>query len=397
MRDILRFRRALSFFGDTYPFGQEYGPASTRDESIESSHTLYGRLLRRAPQKSVLPFETLAALALDKDGKEDVAKLNFLRKRFRPDAANNLSLFAFVQSCDTIYKKLRFFKASFDNASVISNVLERIINALFFFLLLLVLLALVKVNPSTVLLPATSVLVSLSFALGASISKYVEGIFLIAVRRPYDLGDRIFFSAAEGLLPEPSVTSKSWFVEDISLTTTTLRYSRTNEVSTVPNWAIASSRIVNCNKSQLAAIFIEQNMHVSILDDGNLTAFRAKLDQYVSDRPRHWHSVSSCRHVDFDAASEKVRMVISVRHRNSWQDASRIKTHRADLARFVHDISKAMNIHYDEPPPQQVLYYGGALREGGLTNGYKRDLLGASNIDTSRTLLSPSQHLSTKG
>lgn len=331
-----------------------------------------------------LPFSVLAELAYDCDEMgediEDTAKLNLIRRRFRPDASGNLSLFAFIQSCDSIYKRLRYFRASLDNASVISNVLERVTNAIFFFILILLIISVMKINPWNVLLPLTSLLVSFSFALGASISHAIEGILLIAVRRPYDLGDRIFFSSTEGINPEPNVTSKSWFVEDITLTTTTLRYSRTNEVSTVANWSIASSRIVNCNHSPLATVFIEAYMHESIFDDGNLTKFRAALNKYVADRPRTWDSVSYCRHDEFDAINERVKFAISVRHRNSWQDAARIKTSRADLVRFLHEKSKEMNVHYDEPPPQQVLYYGGKLKVGDFPDGYKRELLSLENI-----------------
>lgn len=129
-----------------------------------------------------------------------------------------------------------------------------------------------------------------------------------------------------------------------------------------------------------ATVFIELYMHESIFDNGNLRKFRAALNKYAADRPRIWHSVSFCRHDEFDADSEKVKFAISVRHRNSWQDASRIKTNRADLVRFLHEKSKEMGVHYDEPPPQQIMYYGGALKEGELTDGYKRELLSVQNI-----------------
>ena len=37
----------------------------------------------------------------------------------------------------------------------------------------------------------STVLVSFAFAMGSSAAKMVEGMILIAVRRPFDLGDRI--------------------------------------------------------------------------------------------------------------------------------------------------------------------------------------------------------------
>jgi small-conductance mechanosensitive channel len=64
-------------------------------------------------------------------------------------------------------------------------------------------------------------LVSVLFAVGSSASKYIEGILFIAVRRPYDLGDRIY-------MKDPSISNvdydyfASWFIEDINLFNTTV-------------------------------------------------------------------------------------------------------------------------------------------------------------------------------
>ena len=46
-------------------------------------------------------------------------------------------------------------------------------------------------NPWTLLVSLSTVLVSFAFAMGPSAAKMVEGMILIAVRRPFDLGDRI--------------------------------------------------------------------------------------------------------------------------------------------------------------------------------------------------------------
>jgi len=335
--------------------------------------------MKLAPQKQSLPFDVLRLLALDKDGVEDKAKAMAIRTLFRPNASNNITLLAFVQSCDNIYKHFRFFRASLNNANVINDAIERMMNVVFFFVLTLLLLSVMNLSPISLLFSITSLLVSVSFALGSSVSKYVEGMLLI-VRRPYDLGDRIFFSSAEAINPEPDVTRASWFVEDISLSTTKLRYARTNEVSTVNNWSIAGSRIVNCNRSHLATVHVQMDMHMSIFENDNLRKFRNMLDKYVTDRPRSWECVNFCRHDDFDADNEKVKFAISLRHRSSWQEAARIKVNRADLLKFLYETSKELNIQYEDPPPQQLLYFGGSLKEGEITEGYKRSLLSVENI-----------------
>ena len=72
------------------------------------------------------------------------------------------------------YKRLRFFRASVGNASVIDHVLESIIDGVFHFVLALVLLSIMRFNPWPLLVSISTLLVSVSFAVGSSASKYIE-------------------------------------------------------------------------------------------------------------------------------------------------------------------------------------------------------------------------------
>lgn len=121
-----------------------------------------------------MPFDTLALVGLDDDANYDNAKVQAVRTLFRPDKRGELPLVAFVQSIDTVYKHLRYFRASVSKASVIDQNLELIINGVFYFILTLVLLPINQINPWTFVVSMTSVLVSVSFALGPSVSKYIE-------------------------------------------------------------------------------------------------------------------------------------------------------------------------------------------------------------------------------
>lgn len=69
--------------------------------------------------------------------------------------------------------------------------MENIVNPLFYIGLLFVVLTILEYDTRTLLVTVSTVVLSVAFAIGTSISKYVEGIFFIAVRRPFDIGDRI--------------------------------------------------------------------------------------------------------------------------------------------------------------------------------------------------------------
>jgi hypothetical protein len=179
IHDILKFRRALSYMDESHPFGDSFGPATTRNECIESSHSVYYRLLKLAPDSPVLSSDILFMLAQNEDGSESLSKKLALKKLFRPDRYNQMPLLAFLQSIDTLYKKLRYFRASVGNASVIDHVLEGMIDYAFKFVLSLVILTLLNFNPWPLLVSMSTLLVSFSFAMGSSASKYIEVSFAL--------------------------------------------------------------------------------------------------------------------------------------------------------------------------------------------------------------------------
>jgi small-conductance mechanosensitive channel len=313
VRDVLRFQNALGYINGEDPFGESFGPTFDRDDCIKSALHLYSNLLLLNSGKNhVLDFDVLLLAICNEDGIIDGVKKKAITRLFQPDAKHQVTQLAFVQSCDAVYKRLRYFQASVGNASVIDNVLAGIVDCIFYFVLTLMLLSLLEFNPWTLLVSITSLLVSISFALGPSVSKYVEGVLLIAVRRPFDLGDRIYIGPPDTTLATAAsgqnvdMSSSTWFVEDINLSTTTLRFARTNEVSTVNNWAIAGSKIINCNRSPGALVVLNIVLHVSIFQKNTLDLLQAELQQYVVTHPRIWDSLLFCRHDSIDADLEQV-------------------------------------------------------------------------------------------
>jgi len=122
IHDVLKFKRALTYMDETDPFGVDFGPARNRNECITSSHRIFYQLLKLAPGRDFLPFEILELVTVGEQGDFNDSKKNALRRVFRPDRGNQLTLLAFISTCDAIYKRLRYFRASVSNASVIDKV-----------------------------------------------------------------------------------------------------------------------------------------------------------------------------------------------------------------------------------------------------------------------------------
>jgi hypothetical protein len=134
VNDILKFRKALTYMDLEYPFSEAFGPASTRNEMITSAELVYERLIRLSPRSVSLSFSVLQLLTIKDDGTVDKDKQKTLKTLFRPNSKGELTLVSFVQACDTVYKKLRYFRASVGNASVIDQVLESILDSIFGFM-----------------------------------------------------------------------------------------------------------------------------------------------------------------------------------------------------------------------------------------------------------------------
>jgi hypothetical protein len=117
-----------------YPFSEAFGPAATRDEMIDSAELVYERLLRLSPDSVNLAFSVLQLLCIEDDGSHNKQKHRVLKTLFRPNHKGELTLVSFIQACDTVYKRLRYLRASVGNSSVIDQVLESILNSIFNFM-----------------------------------------------------------------------------------------------------------------------------------------------------------------------------------------------------------------------------------------------------------------------
>jgi len=366
----------------TYPFGEDFGLASNRDEAILSAEDVYRKLCKLEVRSGRLSFDALALVALEDDETYDNVKKRAIRRLFHPDKDGLLTMLAFVQSCDALYRRLKYFLATVNNSASLDNVLENVFNSFFYFVLVLLLLSLMNYNAWSLLVSMTSLLVSFSFAFGNTVSKYVQGVILIAVTRPFDLGDRIFLTSAGDVEKGFENAQNGWFVEDITLSSTKLRFGRTGEIAYLANNLLADMRIYNANRSPNANVVLMQMFHISILDKDNLKKFEEALRKFVEDRPRMWKELAQVIVVKIDNDMEQVFVQFAFRHRDSWQNVGRIYVHRAELLKYIQDTSKRLKVIFESPPPRRVLYYGGDLDQGAIVGeeDHRKDLLRAQNV-----------------
>lgn len=210
--DILLFRRSLTYLNTTDPFGKPFGPAGDRKECVNSAQTVFQRLKKITPEAKSLPFDTIAVVVSQNESEElRKSQRKGLERIFNPNEENQLSLGDFLQGCDTVYKQLLYFRASIDSRLEMEKSIGTLLDWAFCFLMTLIVLSILEIDPMHFVVPATSVLVSISFAIGPSAGKILEGMLFVMLKRPYDLGDRIMIVGAQSYTS--AELSQSWLVE----------------------------------------------------------------------------------------------------------------------------------------------------------------------------------------
>lgn len=129
-------------------------------------------------------------------------------------------------------------------------------------------------------------------------------------------------------------------------------------------------RIVNGQRSPNAVVWFQFPFRPTLIQEpGMMDKIKAALEGYARDHPRDWHSYSYFRVDDVFPDQEKLVVTIGMQHRSSWQDLAGILEAKAAIRCWLMEYCHKLGVLYDELPKRQVMYYGGALKDGsaGLT------------------------------
>lgn len=344
LHDIVQFRQAVAFMEGDYPFSRAFGLCNSRMNCLRSAIKVYNRLLKFIPQDEAptLLYGVIGALAYNGTGEWHDKRATGLMALFTPDKDNRISRNAFASSCDEVYKKMLFLRASMNNSSKIDGVLEDIFDCLFYGILAVVVLSLLGLDIWPLLVSASTMLLSFTFAFSASTARTVEGIMLIAVRRPFDIGDRITITSAANMAC-PGV-GNAWLVEDIDLTTTTLKYLATNEVCTINNSTLTHNRIVNFNRSPKARMCLFARFTIDATHK-QIDRFRRRLKRYLRNRPRSWDALLYFRNFDLNKSEGFITYMLGVQHTQPWQNPA-VMASKAKLELQLDKVATQLKILY---------------------------------------------------
>jgi hypothetical protein len=353
---VLQFRQSLSLVDNRFLFGVAFGPTTNRECCVKSGQGVYKQLFDREGSGDVLHFDSIAEIAVKKDGTLNRPKLKALVRIFRPTRDGELTMIDFLKSVDSVYKEFRILQASIENAGTFGRAFELMVNWIFYIILWVIILYIVGLDPLTMFLSVSSFIVGFAFMIGNASSRWLEGLLFILVRRPYDIGDRISVSNPEK--DTNSNGSMTWFVEDLGLYSTTVRLAATNEVATYSNGSLSTSRIINANRSPQAVVSILCKFSVNV-SYGKVQLFKKATEKFVKLRPREWIALLGFRATTCEPELGYIEYTVSLQHRESWQNAGAIATSKADVTSFTLELSKQLGMRYYAPPLPVTLKMAG--------------------------------------
>lgn len=356
LSSIIQFRASIGVLESPMPYSPAFGIARTRKEVIVGSERLYDNLVKKQQflESNFLPdhvsttlrFHTIALTALKGSGYFDEKQCKSLVKLFRPGRDGLVTKLEFCKSIDNQYKELRKLRASIVNEGKVNIASERIINFLFYGVMLVIGLGVLGIDPVALFGVMTSFILGFSFMISGASSDYFRGLLFITLQRPYDIGDRVNVSAGNS---ESSGTGASgWIVKDINLYHTTFIFGTTNEYATISNGALSNARIINAARSPLACLNFVMKFGLGVPSE-TIQIFKEELMAYVKALPREWLSFNAFRMICIEADKGFVQYKIVCQHRESWQQIGALLNSLAALQAFAFLRSQELNMAYKAP------------------------------------------------
>ncbi|KAG7371166.1 mechanosensitive ion channel [Nitzschia inconspicua] len=359
---IVQFGSSVGVLRTSYPFGQAFGKAETRHQVVDCAQRLYADLLKLQQRLKLreiyanaggldpvttLKFHTLSIVAMDDLGNLDMKMAKELMAVFRPTREGDISLVEFVKSVDTVYKEIRKLRASIANEGKMNAGTEKLINAVFYFILAFCLLAALGLDPMVIFGGLAAFIISFSFCVSGASSDYIRGLLFILVQRPYDIGDCVALASPNA--PADGNGSPQWTVKDVSLYHTTVVFNFSNEIGTISNGSIASMRVLNASRSPRANLhfFLKFGIRVKL---ETIELFRTKLYDYIKSKPREWLRPVAFRLSLIAADLGYSQYFILLTHREPWNQKGALMNSLSDVQQFCFRLIAQLDMGYESPP-----------------------------------------------
>ena len=218
----------------------------------------------------------------------------------------------FVAGFESVYEELRSLKASVTSEAS-AAALALLADIVFWGVVFVWSSIILELSLGAVIVPAGTVLVSASFAIGPTFAQVVSSLLLVLVTRPFDVGDRIMASGLYG-------GDEMLLVRKINVLTTEL-LRVTQKLVIVPNAALAGMHIENLRRSPDAVVRLEVLVARSTTA-AQLEAVRCAVNVHCAGEPLSWKPDGAALRVG-GVQAQAMQLLVFVGSRLRWADIPR--------------------------------------------------------------------------
>ena len=233
--------------------------------------------------------------------------------RFDSDGNGEVSRDEFIRGFEQLHVELRTLKASI-NGEASAAALSLLADVAFYVLFAIIVIVVFEFSLSAVIVPAGTVLVSASFAIGPTVAAIVSSLILVLVTRPFDVGDRVTASGLYG-------GEEMLLVRRINVMTTEFLLPTSKSVC-VPNALLATMSIENFRRSPPAVVRLTVLVARSTTA-AQLEAVRQRVDAHRASEPLSWARSGIALRIGGLQQQSLILLLFSA-SRLSWQDIPRI-------------------------------------------------------------------------
>lgn len=142
--------------------------------------------------------------------------------------------------------------------------------------------------------------------------------------------------------------SSTWYVENVDLFSTTVRFAITNEVATVSNGSLANSRVINAARSPKMLVYVQMKFGIDVPYQ-KVKLFRKTVEEFVKQRPRDWLSMCGFRATRVEHDLAFIEYVMVLQHRERWQNVIPMLNAKAEFSSFALEVAKKLDMPYRAP------------------------------------------------
>lgn len=258
---------------------------------------------------------------------------------FDPNNDTTTTKIEFINGILFMFRGWKHLKASLTGQNAVSKAVSVLSGALFWFIELLIFLNVFNIPSDTVFVPVLTLMVSLSFAIGGIVTKFVSSLIFIGSVHPYSIGDKIQCQDIKN--------GNTLLVKEINILTTTVMETCSGKIAIIPNYILMDQVVTNLAKSTestLTLVFLIGSTSTK----EQLDYLQQNVKAFISEKPFEWKPNVDLILDEADPSAGKMKITIWVSHQGEWMQSRKIMLAKTELTLFILDQMKHLHIEYQE-------------------------------------------------